>query len=44
LLFFIDVGYLAIYFHQKGLIAEELSKSGASPRACSALRRVWTAA
>ena len=31
LLFFIDVGYLAIYFHQKGLIAEELSKSGASP-------------
>ena len=30
LLFFIDVGYLAIYFHQKGLIAEELSKSGAS--------------
>ena len=28
LLFFIDVGYLAIYFHQKGLINEELSRSG----------------
>ena len=26
LLFFIDIGYLAIYFHQKGLIGEELPK------------------
>src|SRR5574343_1028530 len=30
LLFFIDVGYLAIYFHQKNLVGEELSKAGAS--------------
>src|SRR5574343_139762 len=30
LLFFIDVGYLGIYFHQKSLIAEELTRSGAS--------------
>src|SRR5574343_1058607 len=30
LLFFIDVGYLGIYFHQKSLIAEELVRSGAS--------------
>ena len=31
LLFFIDIGYLAIYFQQKKLIGEELGKSGASP-------------
>jgi len=27
LLFFIDIGYLAIYFHQKGLIGEELESA-----------------
>jgi hypothetical protein len=26
LLFFIDLAYLAIYFQQKGLVAEEMSK------------------
>ncbi|MBS1131502.1 MAG: methyl-accepting chemotaxis sensory transducer, partial [Proteobacteria bacterium] len=28
LLFFIDVGYLGIYIHQKGVIAAEISKAG----------------
>ena len=31
LLFFIDVGYLAIYFQQKSLVADELARSGANP-------------
>ena len=31
LLFFIDVGYLGIYFHQKGVVTEALNASGASP-------------
>jgi len=30
LLFFIDLFYLGIYLHQKGVVAEELAKSGAS--------------
>ena len=31
MLFFIDVGYLAIYFQQKSLVGEELARSGANP-------------
>ena len=30
LLFFIDLGYLGIYVHQKRMVAEELAKSGAA--------------
>ena len=30
LLFFIDVGYLAIYFHQKGVVSDALRASGAN--------------
>lgn len=33
LLFFIDVGYLGIYFHQKGVVTEALNASGANPEA-----------
>ena len=31
LLFFIDLGYLAIYVHQKRMIADELARAGSSP-------------
>src|SRR5574343_1984634 len=30
LLFFIDVGYLGIYFHQKGVVSDALRASGAN--------------
>src|SRR5574343_1867733 len=38
LLFFIDVGYLGIYFHQKSLIAEELAKRAINADAASRIQ------
>ncbi len=39
LLFFIDLGYLAIYFQQKSLVGAELARSGANPES---LQRILT--